>query len=63
MKRNVFGNCVQGASHKRTNLECQDSYKRIELDDNTVIMAVADGHGSNSSPYSKTGSTIAVNVF
>lgn len=26
-------------------------------------MAVADGHGSESSPYSKTGSTVAVNVF
>ena len=63
MKRIVFGECVQGASHKRADLECQDSYKKIEFDDGTVIMAVADGHGSKSSPYSKTGSTVAVNVF
>ena len=59
----VFGECVQGASHKRSDLECQDSYKRIEFDDGTVILAVADGHGSRSCPYSKTGSSIAVNVF
>lgn len=63
MKRIVFGECVQGASHKRADLECQDSYKKVEFDDGTVIMAVADGHGSKSSPYSKTGSTVAVNVF
>ncbi len=59
----VFGECVQGASHKRSELECQDSYKKIELEDGTVILAVADGHGSKSCPYSKTGSSIAVNVF
>lgn len=63
MKRITFGESVQGASHKRVELECQDSYKKIEFEDGTVIMAVADGHGSKSSPYSKTGSTIAVNVF
>jgi len=44
-------------------MECQDSYKKIECDDGTIIMAVADGHGSTSCPYSKTGSSIAVNVF
>jgi len=59
----VFGECVQGASHKRSELECQDSYKKIEFEDGTVILAVADGHGSKSCPYSKTGSSIAVNVF
>lgn len=59
----VFGECVQGASHKRSELECQDSYKKIGFDDGTVILAVADGHGSKSCPYSKTGSSIAVNVF
>ena len=63
MKRIVFGESVQGASHKRVEMECQDSYKRVEFDDGTVIMAVADGHGSKSCPYSKTGSKIAVNVF
>ena len=63
MKRSVFGECVQGASHKRVEMECQDSMKRVELDEGTVILAVADGHGSEFCPYSKSGSSIAVNVF
>ena len=63
MKRCVIGCSVQGASHKRSETECQDSLKKIERDDGTIIMAVADGHGSKSCPYSKTGSSIAVNVF
>lgn len=63
MKRIVFGECVQGASHKRIEKECQDSMKRVELDEGTVILAVADGHGSDSCPFSKSGSSIAVNVF
>ncbi len=63
MKRIVFGTSVQGASHIRSETECQDSYKKIICDDGTIIMAVADGHGSKSCPFSKTGSSIAVNVF
>lgn len=63
MKRIVFGESVQGASHKRNEIECQDSIKKIEFDDGSVILAVADGHGSKSCPYSKSGSSIAVNVF
>ena len=63
MKRMVFGESVQGASHKRIDQECQDSFKKIEYDDGTVIMAIADGHGSKACPYSKSGSSIAVNVF
>ena len=63
MTRSVFGEAVQGASHVRTGKECQDSLKKIEKDENTVILAVADGHGSDSCPYSKSGSDIAVNVF
>lgn len=63
MKRIVFGESVQGASHKRVEMECQDSYNKVEFDDGTVILAVADGHGSKSCPYSKTGSKVAVNVF
>lgn len=63
MKRIVFGECVQGASHIRVQKECQDSMKRVELDDNSAILAVADGHGSDSCPFSKSGSSIAVNVF
>lgn len=63
MKRFVFGEPVQGFSHIRNNTECQDSSKRLELEDGTIIMAVADGHGSKSCPFSKNGSEIAVNVF
>lgn len=63
MKRFIFGECVQGYSHIRGNTECQDSMKMLELEDGTIVMAVADGHGSKSCPFSKTGSEIAVNVF
>lgn len=63
MIRSVFGESVQGASHIRSGKECQDNLKKVEKDENTVILAVADGHGSDSCPYSKTGSYVAVNVF
>lgn len=63
MKRTVFGTGVQGASHIRSEVECQDSCKRMICSNGTIIMAVADGHGSKNCPYSKTGSCIAVNVF
>ena len=63
MKQIVFGESVQGASHKRVNMECQDTFKKLEYDDGTVIMAIADGHGSKACPHSKSGSSIAVNVF
>lgn len=63
MNRIVFGNSVQGASHKRIDKECQDSKKYLTCEDGTIIMAIADGHGSESCPFSKTGSSIAVNVF
>ena len=63
MKQVVFGRSVQGASHIRSETECQDSYKRTICDDGTIILSVADGHGSKACPYSRTGSRIAVNVF
>jgi len=63
MKQIVFGRSVQGASHIRTETECQDSYKKTICDDGTIILSVADGHGSKSCSYSRTGSRIAVNVF
>lgn len=63
MKQIVFGRSVQGASHLRSGTECQDSYKKTICDDGTIIMSVADGHGSQSCPFSRTGSRIAVNVF
>lgn len=63
MKRSIFGTSVQGASHIRSGTECQDSYKKLICEDGSIIMAVADGHGSKSCPYSKNGSSIAVDVF
>lgn len=63
MRQVVFGKSVQGASHIRSGTECQDSYKKVMLSDGSIVLAVADGHGSKSCPYSRTGSKIAVNVF
>lgn len=63
MNRMIYGECVKGASHIRSDTECQDSYKVVELSDDTVVLAVADGHGSTACTYSKSGSVIAVNVF
>lgn len=62
MRKYIYGASVQGASHKRSGKVCQDSH-RIDFNKDIVIVSVADGHGSESCPYSKTGSTIAVNVF
>lgn len=63
MMRSVFGASIQGASHIRNGRECQDSLKKVIKDSGAVILSVADGHGSDSCPYSKTGSFAAVNVF
>ncbi|MDD4492973.1 MAG: PP2C family serine/threonine-protein phosphatase [Eubacteriales bacterium] len=63
MERSVIGESVQGASHIRNNKECQDNYRKIVLEDGCIIIAVADGHGSESCPFSKSGSMIAVNTF
>lgn len=63
MRRAVFGRSIQGESHIRSGLKCQDSNKKVLLEDGTIILAVADGHGSKDCPYSSTGSRTAVNVF
>ena len=63
MNCTVIGKSVQGASHIVHNTECQDSYRQVQFDDGCAIVAVADGHGSSSCPFSKSGSTIAVNTF
>ena len=61
--RKAISACVQGASHKRQNLECQDSCKIDVLENGYIILAVADGHGSSSCPRSKQGSQFAVETF
>ena len=64
MKSEVFGKSVQGASHIRSGTECQDNCKYQTLKkDGTIILAVADGHGSKNCPYSEKGSELATNAF
>lgn len=63
MKRYLCDCIVKGATHQRNGLPCQDSKKIVEISDDIVIIAVADGHGSEKCPRSDRGSTIAVNTF
>lgn len=63
MKRYLCDDIVKGATHQRNGLPCQDSKKIVEISDDIVIIAVADGHGSEKCPRSDRGSTIAVNTF
>ena len=63
MNPSVLEACVKGYSHIQSGKECQDSCKSEKLQDGTLLLSVADGHGSKSSPHSKDGSDIAVNVF
>ena len=63
MKRDLCDGIVKGATHQRNGLPCQDSKKIVEMSDDIVIIAVADGHGSEKCPRSDRGSTIAVNTF
>ena len=73
----IFGEAVRGDSHIRHDVERQDSFLIIDgihkhdrkgqyysqMPEDVKIVAVADGHGSASCPYSKTGSQTATNVF
>lgn len=63
MKLAVFGKSVRGAAHIRAGTKCQDSCRKIVLEDGTAILAAADGHGSAACPHSRTGSKIAANLF
>ncbi len=63
MKQAVFGESVRGASHILRGTKCQDSCRRVLLEDGTAILAAADGHGSDACPHSRTGSKIAANLF
>lgn len=62
MNRTVFGESVVGASHVIQKAKCQDAIRLTTIDDCEII-AVADGHGSKSCPYSSSGSLMAVNTF
>ncbi len=63
MKRMICGKRVTGASHIRAGKPCQDSYRYLEISDQISILAVADGHGSDSCPFSGLGALMAVNTF
>jgi serine/threonine protein phosphatase PrpC len=58
----VVGATVRGASHERTDLPNQDaiSWRPESGMGRTVLLAVADGHGSSKSFRSETGSRLAV---
>ena len=49
---------VKGARHRRDSKSCQDGYK-LKEEDGTVLLAIADGHGSERCPYSADGASIA----
>ena len=57
-----IGAIVTGASHLRSNSECQDAIHIHKDKSGYVIAAVADGHGSKACPFSAEGAKIAVQV-
>ena len=58
----VFATKAKGAIHRLNDIPNQDAWKITYLD-NVIIVAVADGLGSNRCKYSKYGSRIAVKVL
>jgi serine/threonine protein phosphatase PrpC len=58
-----IGKSVQGASHISGNVPCQDAHRIECLADGTLVVAVADGHGSSSCVYSDRGARLAVDAF
>ena len=61
-----FGSSVQGAAHIRMNQPCQDWHEICDISNpekHYTILAVADGHGSSSCPYSADGARMACRVF
>lgn len=63
MKIFKIGKSVQGASHISGNLPCQDAHRIECLADGTLVIAVADGHGSAKCVYSDKGARLAVDAF
>ena len=45
MARLIYGKSVKGASHVRSGMPCQDSFRIEEISPDLSIVAVADGHG------------------
>lgn len=63
MMQRILGESIQGYTHIQRNLECQDRKLSRELENGSLVLSVADGHGSRSCPYSGTGAELAVNTF
>jgi len=57
------GAVVTGATHLRNNKPCQDAIFVSPKGKNFCIVAIADGHGSTSCPYSDEGAEVAVKVL
>ncbi len=55
----VAGASVTGAAHQRVNKRGQDAI-HWEAREDFVVLAVADGHGSERSPHSDVGASLAV---
>ncbi len=55
-----LGASVQGTSHAKVGMPCQDAHSWKLLDDGTLIVAVADGAGS--APHSEIGARAAVSA-
>jgi len=60
----VVGQSVRGATHERNGLPNQDAIRWLPSSGrgSTVVLAVADGHGSARYPRSHTGAQIAVQI-
>lgn len=63
MKVFKIGQSIQGVSHISENIPCQDACNITTLQDGTIIIAVADGHGSAKCKYSDIGAKLATDVF
>ena len=62
----ILGRSVQGFSHICSQKPCQDWYETIQINNPGAtydIIAVADGHGSLSCPYSGDGARLAARTF
>lgn len=60
----VVGQSVRGATHERNGLPNQDAIQWLPSSGrgSSVVLAVADGHGSARYPRSHTGANIAVDI-
>jgi len=56
----VFAACSPGTSHIKTGKQCQDVSLCFESDEKILVIAVADGHGSQEYFRSRRGACIAV---